>query len=63
MRRGFPLLLVLVIAAMGCATAGCAPAAMPAASPLSPVATPGPQPFQLTVVHSNDTWGYLVPCG
>ncbi len=20
-------------------------------------------PFELTVLHSNDTWGYLLPCG
>jgi len=39
------------------------------ASPLtaaSPVATARPAssaPFQLTVLHTNDTWGYLVPCG
>jgi hypothetical protein len=26
-----------------------------------PVAETGP--FELTVAHSNDTWGYLDPCG
>jgi hypothetical protein len=53
-----PVLLAFLVVA-----AGCAPAAMTASSPLSPVATPAPQPFQLTLVHSNDTWGYLLPCG
>jgi 2',3'-cyclic-nucleotide 2'-phosphodiesterase (5'-nucleotidase family) len=58
MRRILLFLLAFLIV-----SAGCAPAAMPATSPLSPVATPAPQPFQLTLVHSNDTWGYLLPCG
>lgn len=30
---------------------------------LSPAPSATPGPFQLTVVHSNDTWGYLFPCG
>ena len=44
-------------------------AASPVATPrsaTSPVATAHPAssaPFQLTVLHTNDTWGYLVPCG
>jgi 2',3'-cyclic-nucleotide 2'-phosphodiesterase (5'-nucleotidase family) len=53
MLRKLPVLVIVLI------LAGC----MPASSPLSPVATPAPQPFQLTLVHSNDTWGYLLPCG
>jgi 2',3'-cyclic-nucleotide 2'-phosphodiesterase (5'-nucleotidase family) len=36
-------------------------------SPLTqPMATAALQPgstFALTVLHTNDTWGYLVPCG
>jgi len=28
-----------------------------------PTQTAGPSPFQLTVIHTNDTWGYLLPCG
>jgi hypothetical protein len=35
-------------------------------SATSPVATAppaSPASFQLTVLHTNDTWGYLVPCG
>jgi 2',3'-cyclic-nucleotide 2'-phosphodiesterase (5'-nucleotidase family) len=27
---------------------------------VSPV---GEQPIELTLVHTNDTWGYLDPCG
>jgi hypothetical protein len=57
MLRKLPVLAIVLI------LAGCMPAAGPASSPLSPVATPVPQTFQLTLVHSNDTWGYLVPCG
>lgn len=42
---------------------GCAPAALPVqpAPGASPVLVP--QPFQLTLLHTNDTWGYLIPCG
>jgi hypothetical protein len=32
----------------------------------TPTATPVPiksGPFHLAIVHSNDTWGYLMPCG
>jgi 2',3'-cyclic-nucleotide 2'-phosphodiesterase (5'-nucleotidase family) len=57
MLRMVPVLVIVLI------LAGCAPAAMRATSPLAPVATPAPQPLQLTLVHSNDTWGYLLPCG
>lgn len=39
--------------------AGCAPAHLSSV----PTVAPGPQPFTLTIVHSNDTWGYLLPCG
>jgi len=38
---------------------------LPSPSPLPPT-PPSPAEvdgFQLTVLHSNDTWGYLVPCG
>jgi hypothetical protein len=42
--------------------------ARPNASPTLVVKTPTAVPlneaaFNLTVVHSNDTWGYLDPCG
>jgi 2',3'-cyclic-nucleotide 2'-phosphodiesterase (5'-nucleotidase family) len=25
--------------------------------------TEPPKPFSITVIHTNDTWGYLLPCG
>jgi hypothetical protein len=28
-----------------------------------PTVTPTPSPLQLTIIHTNDTWGYLLPCG
>lgn len=37
-------------------------ASIPAASPVAPAGTPT-GPFELTILHSNDTWGYLDPCG
>ncbi|MCU0509714.1 MAG: hypothetical protein MUC34_15250 [Anaerolineae bacterium] len=49
------VLLLAVVAMTACAS-------LPA---ISPAASPGAStdPFELTVVHSNDTWGYLDPCG
>ena len=29
----------------------------------TPTPTPTPQPIELTVLHTNDTWGYSEPCG
>jgi 2',3'-cyclic-nucleotide 2'-phosphodiesterase (5'-nucleotidase family) len=38
--------------------------ASPDKSPVaSPAVTLSPASFQLTVLHTNDTWGYLFPCG
>jgi len=36
--------------------------------PIPPTAAPAPrptpaQPLTLTLLHTNDTWGYLRPCG
>jgi 2',3'-cyclic-nucleotide 2'-phosphodiesterase (5'-nucleotidase family) len=44
---------------------------LPLSSPLGalkspvvlPMATAPAASFQLTVLHTNDTWGYLFPCG
>ena len=36
--------------------AGCGPAPTPTPTPL-------PQPITLTILHTNDTSGYLDPCG
>ncbi len=44
--------------------ASCAP--LPAAAPTEPLPTASPagrEPLILTVLHTNDTWGYLTPCG
>ena len=44
-------------------SAGCQPMPMPnSTSPIATVLSPG-APFGLTLIHSNDTWGYLTPCG
>ena len=45
--------------------------ATPSPSPTLPPATPSPtpqptvrqEPFTLTLLHTNDTWGYTRPCG
>ena len=29
----------------------------------APIPTPTPQPVTLTILHTNDTWGYVQPCG
>jgi hypothetical protein len=29
----------------------------------TPTPTPTPRPIELTVLHTNDTWGYSGPCG
>ncbi len=37
---------------------GVQPAPLP-----QPTATPAAQPLRLVILHTNDTWGYLWPCG
>jgi len=41
--------------------------AVPSPTPLPQTPTPTPtspaQPFTLTLLHTNDTWGYTEPCG
>lgn len=55
MFRRMTLLLALLVLAAGC---------VPAAAPAHPAASgAAPQPFQLALLHTNDTWGYLLPCG
>lgn len=40
------------------------PTAAPTPTPTRPpTPTPTPQPITLTVLHTNDTWGYVRPCG
>ncbi|MDH7484723.1 MAG: hypothetical protein QHJ81_00430 [Anaerolineae bacterium] len=33
----------------------------PTPTPVPPTATPAP--FALSLLHTNDTWGYMLPCG
>jgi 2',3'-cyclic-nucleotide 2'-phosphodiesterase (5'-nucleotidase family) len=35
----------------------------PLTQPTAPAARQTISTFSLTVLHTNDTWGYLVPCG
>jgi hypothetical protein len=49
-------------------TATLLPTAVPTPTPTSddPALAPSPTPegqIELAVVHSNDTWGYILPCG
>lgn len=32
-------------------------------TPVSGGVQPAPQPLRLVLLHTNDTWGYLWPCG
>jgi 2',3'-cyclic-nucleotide 2'-phosphodiesterase (5'-nucleotidase family) len=69
----FTCLALATIVGLACLTACSQPApkpghpsplASPAKSPVaSPAVTLPPASFQLTVLHTNDTWGYLFPCG
>lgn len=66
--------LVLLIAGLMLLAAGCRAEIEPARLPVSPLSAarvsplaatpaPTPPPLDLTVLHTNDTWGYLLPCG
>lgn len=64
-RRGFRAAPAAVVALMASIilVAGCL--SLPSPTVVSPLA---PSPVTkgtlgLTIVHSNDTWGYLAPCG
>jgi len=72
----FTCMALATIVGLACLTACSLPApkpghpsplASPLGAPKSPVASPAvtlsPASFQLTVLHTNDTWGYLFPCG
>ncbi len=52
-------LSLLILAAACTLPAGSAPRA---ATPAPRGAEPA-KPFSITVIHTNDTWGYLLPCG
>lgn len=55
--RQILVLLVLVLGAAACAT----PAPAATATP-EPTATPVPGPIALTLLYTNDGWGYTEPC-
>jgi hypothetical protein len=57
--RRLPL-AALLLAGLAMLGAACLPGAAPAGS--VPPATPR-DPLQLTLLHTNDTLGYLLPCG
>jgi 2',3'-cyclic-nucleotide 2'-phosphodiesterase (5'-nucleotidase family) len=61
MHRLFSAFLILFLCA-GCYPAD-APGAPPATAPLAQPPTVTPRPLDLTIIHTNDTWGYLLPCG
>ncbi len=50
-RHIFPVALILLLA-------GCLPTPLPPEPP-----APTPEPLELVVLHTNDTWGYIFPCG
>jgi hypothetical protein len=71
-----PFLLWIGIgwALFGCSGALSATTPMPTSTPtqtptpiptptFTPTPTPTPRPIELTVLHTNDTWGYSEPCG
>jgi 2',3'-cyclic-nucleotide 2'-phosphodiesterase (5'-nucleotidase family) len=59
--RSAPVVLVALVAS-AVLSAGCVSIPRPdAVSPLAPPTTE--ESLDLTIVHSNDTWGYLTPCG
>ena len=45
------------------ATATSTPTSLPKTPTPSPTPMPPAQPFTLTLLHTNDTWGYTQPCG
>jgi 2',3'-cyclic-nucleotide 2'-phosphodiesterase (5'-nucleotidase family) len=61
MHHLLPALLILLLCA-GCYPAG-APSVPVATAPLAQPPRVTPKPLDLTILHTNDTWGYLLPCG
>ena len=59
MKKGLPQFGFLLVIALSVAARSVEPTAMP--SP-TPAPTPTPGPFSLTVLYTNDGWGYTEPC-
>lgn len=66
------LFILIRLALSGCsgitATLAPTPTSTPTKTPTpiptpTPSPTPTPRPIGLTVLHTNDTWGYSEPCG
>jgi len=57
------LLLTALTACQAIPIATPAPGAVQPAPQPRPPETPPRQPLHLVLLHTNDTWGYLWPCG
>jgi len=58
--KKFILWAVLILSVAGCSP-GIPTPTLPPTAPPTP--TPTPEPLELVVLHTNDTWGYVFPCG
>jgi len=63
-------LMLIGLALVGCSGVTSTPTPSPTSTPTKaptpvprPSPIPTPQPIELTVLHTNDTWGYSEPCG
>ena len=57
------LFLVLLTACQSAPLATAVPGAVQPSPAPRPTVTPARQPLHLVLLHTNDTWGYLWPCG
>lgn len=66
LRRSVAAIALLLLAVLSACQAAPLTAPAPGAvqpAPPPPPETPAPQPLRLVILHTNDTWGYLWPCG
>ena len=57
-------LMATITVVLGTILTSCSAASPRPVSSDRPVEQPAPSaPLRLTILHSNDTWGYLLPCG
>jgi len=59
---GIAALMLLAVGGLLIANLASNRAASPSPAPTA-VARPPAQPVSVTILHTNDTWGYLLPCG